>query len=202
MNPSTEPILDAANKFLWSDEMQESMDGFASNYGEMFVGVTRQQAAGRAEQKLEWTEAHNEFSQLFEFHLEQFLETQPFSTEDFVAACQDGARQNHPLASCENCPARARNAPRWFSCSRLLIVRALCPAALDHGSWDNCGRTVQVVLSMIEYDNFVSLMADKAEEQALEAAAAALAFGSDDDEEDEEPEPERHHLVDDEGGAE
>ena len=82
MNPSTEPILDAANKFLWSDEMQESMDGFASNYGEMFVGVTRQQAAGRAEQKLEWTEAHNEFSQLFEFHLEQFLETQPFSTED------------------------------------------------------------------------------------------------------------------------
>ena len=51
MNPSTEPILDAANKFLWSDEMQESMDGFASNYGEMFVGVTRQQAAGRAEQK-------------------------------------------------------------------------------------------------------------------------------------------------------
>ena len=28
MNPSTEPILDAANKFLWSDEMQESMDGF------------------------------------------------------------------------------------------------------------------------------------------------------------------------------
>ena len=199
MNPSTEPILDAANKFLWSDEMQESMDGFASNYGEMFVGVTRQQAAGRAEQKLEWTEAHNEFSQLFEFHLEQFLETQPFSTEDFVAACQDGARQNHPLASCENCPARARNAPRWFSCSRLLIVRALCPAALDHGSWDNCGRTVQVVLSMIEYDNFVSLMADKAEEQALEAAAAALAFGSDDE---EEPEPERHHLVDDEGGAE
>ena len=129
MNPSTEPILDAANKFLWSDEMQESMDGFASNYGEMFVGVTRQQAAGRAEQMLEWTEAHNEFSQLFEFHLEQYLETQPFSTEDFVAACQDGARQNHPLASCENCPARARNAPRWFSCSRLLIVRALCPAA-------------------------------------------------------------------------
>ena len=199
MNPSTEPILDAANKFLWSDEMQESMDGFASNYGEMFVGVTRQQAAGRAEQKLEWTEAHNEFSQLFEFHLEQFLETQPFSTEDFVAACQDGARQNHPLASCENCPARARNAPRWFSCSRLLIVRALCPAALDHGTWDNCGRTVQVVLSMIEYDNFVSLMADKAEEQALEAAAAALAFGSDDE---EEPEPERYHLADDEGGAE
>ena len=108
MNPSTEPILDAANKFLWSDEMQESMDGFASNYGEMFVGVTRQQAAGRAEQKLEWTEAHNEFSQLFEFHLEQFLETQPFSTEDFVAACQDGARQGHPLASCENCPSRSQ----------------------------------------------------------------------------------------------
>ena len=78
-------------------------------------------------------------------------------------------------------------------------LRALCPAALDHGTWDNCGRTVQVVLSMIEYDNFVSLMADKAEEQALEAAAAALAFGSDDE---EEPEPERHHLADDEGGAE
>ena len=199
MNPSTEPILDAANKFLWSDEMQESMDGFASNYGEMFVGVTRQQAAGRAEQKLEWTEAHNEFSQLFEFHLEQFLETQPFSTEDFVAACQDGARQGHPLASCENCPSRSqRRSPLSLSCSRL-TVRALCPAALDHGTWDNCGRTVQVVLSMIEYDNFVSLMADKAEEQALEAAAAALAFGAGDE---EEPEPEPHHLVDDEGGAE
>ena len=111
MNPSTEPILDAANKFLWSDEMQESMDGFASNYGEMFVGVTRQQAAGRAEQKLEWTEAHNEFSQLFEFHLEQFLETQPFSTEDFVAACQDGARQTIRSPPARIAP-RARDAAR------------------------------------------------------------------------------------------
>jgi hypothetical protein len=195
MNPNTEPILDAANKFLWSDGMQESMDSFATNYAEMFTGVRRRLGEELlGEQRLEWTEAHNEvslasaqhtahsmparapkrlrsrtalafahphalrllvyqFSQLFEFHLEQFLETQPFSTEDFVAACQD---------------------------------------ALDHGSWEGCGRTVQVVLSMIEYDNFVALMVDKAEEQALEAAMGALGdAGSDDEEEEEEAASER-----------
>lgn len=145
MNPNTEPILDAANKFLWSDGMQESMDGFATNYAELFVGVRKklgEELSG--EQRLEWTTAHNEFSQLFEFHLEQFLEMQPFSTEDFVAACQD---------------------------------------ALDHGTWENCGRTVQVVLSMIDYDNFVALMIDKAEEQALESAMWAAGAASDEEEE-------------------
>ena len=86
-----------------------------------------------------------QFSELFEFHLEQFLETQPFSTEDFVEACKD---------------------------------------ALEHGSWDDCGRTVQVVLSMIEYDSFVALMVDKAEEQALEAAMGALGDAEEEEEEE------------------
>lgn len=185
MNPNTEPILDAANKFLWSDGMQESLDTFATNYAEMFVGVRRRLGEELlGEQRLEWTEAHKEvraranspahrlsawiltygwapsalsavrvcctvgrtqFSELFEFHLEQFLETQPFSTEDFVEACKD---------------------------------------ALEHGSWDGCGRTVQVVLSMIEYDSFVALMVDKAEEQALEAAMGALGDAEDDEAEE------------------
>eukprot|EP01044_Picomonas_judraskeda_P019887 COSAG03_NODE_4293_length_1602_cov_2.556886_2_plen_122_part_00 len=87
-----------------------------------------------------------QFSELFEFHLEQFLETQPFSTEDFVEACKD---------------------------------------ALAHGSWQDCGRTVQVVLSMIEYDSFVALMVDKAEDQALEAAMGALGDAESEEEEGE-----------------
>ena len=89
--------------------------------------------------------ARPQFSELFEFHLEQFLETQPFSTEDFVEACKD---------------------------------------ALEHGSWDDCGRTVQVVLSMIEYDNFVALMVDKAEEHALEAAMGALGDAQSEEEDE------------------
>ena len=61
MNPNTEPILDAANKFLWSDGMQESLDTFATNYAEMFVGVRRKLGEELlGEQRLEWTEAHNE----------------------------------------------------------------------------------------------------------------------------------------------
>lgn len=87
-----------------------------------------------------------QFSELFEFHLEQFLETQPFSTEDFVEACKD---------------------------------------ALAQGSWQDCGRTVQVVLSMIEYDSFVALMVDKAEDQALEAAMGALGDAESEEEEGE-----------------
>ena len=63
MNPNTEPILDAANKFLWSDGMQESMDTFATNYAEMFTGVRRRLGEELlGEQRLEWTEAHNEVS--------------------------------------------------------------------------------------------------------------------------------------------
>ena len=61
MNPNPAPILDAANKFLWSDGMQESLDTFATNYAEMFVGVRRKLGEDLlGEQRLEWTEAHSE----------------------------------------------------------------------------------------------------------------------------------------------
>ena len=41
------------------------------------------------EQRLEWTQAHRDFQELFEHVLESFIESQPFSTEEFVAACRD-----------------------------------------------------------------------------------------------------------------
>ena len=56
LHPSTAPILDAATKFLWSDEMQESVDAFTRNYTPLFEGSQ----GPEGEQKLEWTDAHRE----------------------------------------------------------------------------------------------------------------------------------------------
>ena len=85
LQPSTAPILDAATKFLWSDEMQESVDAFTRNYTPLFEGSQ----GPEGEQKLEWTDAHREFCELWEFHLESFVASQPFDAEQFLAACQD-----------------------------------------------------------------------------------------------------------------
>ena len=85
LNPKTEPILDVATRFLWSEEMQESTDAFTRNHVALFAGA---EGSG-GEQRLEWTEAHKEFCDLFEFQLEQFVESQDFTQQEFVDACQD-----------------------------------------------------------------------------------------------------------------
>ena len=85
MNPATKPILEAASEFLWSDELQSSLDSFSTNHAPMFADAT----GVEGEQKLEWTQAHLDFQQLFEFQLEQFVESKGIPQEEFVAACQD-----------------------------------------------------------------------------------------------------------------
>ena len=82
-DPRSEEILDAAAQFLWSDEMATSLEAFTENHKELFVGATPD-----GEQKLEWTQAHLDFQQLFEHQLEQFVAQQDFTQEDFLAACQ------------------------------------------------------------------------------------------------------------------
>ena len=102
LKESTEPILGAAVKFLWED-MQASLDAFCANHAEVFAGVAALPTSGghgsayrpvvapqvEGEQRLEWTAAHLEFQELVEFHLERFVESQPFSAAEFVGACQD-----------------------------------------------------------------------------------------------------------------
>ena len=96
MNPATKPILEAASEFLWSDELQSSLDSFSTNHAPMFADAT----GVEGEQKLEWTQAHLDFQQLFEFQLEQFVATQSFSQAEFVAACQD-ALDHGDWANCK-----------------------------------------------------------------------------------------------------
>ena len=87
LHPETESILEAAAEFLWSADMEASLEAFSRNYAPMFVDATALiQDSGH---KLEWTQAHKEFQELFEFQLEQFISSQPFSQDDFVGACQD-----------------------------------------------------------------------------------------------------------------
>ena len=86
LHPATEGILDAAADFLWSDEMAESLESFSTNHAEMFAGKESMDVE-EGEHRLEWTTAHKDFQELFEFQLEQFVATQEFSTENFVAAC-------------------------------------------------------------------------------------------------------------------
>jgi hypothetical protein len=83
LEPRSEEILERAAEFLWSDAMAESLEAFTENHRDMFVGATPD-----GEQRLEWTQAHIDFQQLFEHHLEQFVAQQDFAQEEFVAACQ------------------------------------------------------------------------------------------------------------------
>ena len=85
LSPSTVAILEAAAKFLFTDELQASLAAFTANHASMFSGAT----GVEGEHRLEWSEAHRDFQGLFEFQLEQFIAAQPFEAEDFVAACQD-----------------------------------------------------------------------------------------------------------------
>ena len=165
LNPRTEPILEAATKFFWSEEMQESLDSFCANYADLFADVEPpkpatglgflvpqpvQAAMPQGEQRLEWTQAHLEFQQLYEFRLEQFIAAQSFSAEEFVAACAD---------------------------------------ALEHGSWANSRRMAEVVLSATTYANFVRMMsiaaaAKRVEDQARLAAEEEAAAVAAEEEED------------------
>ena len=77
-------IMEAAAGFLWGSELQTSLDAFTQNHAAMFDGAVLGE-----EQRLEWTEAHLDFQQVFELHLEQFIAEQEFSAEEFVSACQD-----------------------------------------------------------------------------------------------------------------
>lgn len=153
LKPSTEPILEAATKFLW-DDMKDSLDSFCENHAALFAGaapppnlsglgfgsfkpVRAPPVVG--EQRLEWTTVHLEFQELFEFQLERFLETQPFSAEDFVGACQD---------------------------------------ALDNGSWANCRKMAEAIVAMPDYNNFVRMMSEAAaaaqeQQRELDAQRAA-----------------------------
>ena len=54
LDPKTEPILDAATRFLWSEDMNESREAFIANHVSLFAGAD----GPEGEQRLEWTQAH------------------------------------------------------------------------------------------------------------------------------------------------
>ena len=39
LDPKTEPILDAATRFLWSEDMNESREAFIANHVSLFAGA-------------------------------------------------------------------------------------------------------------------------------------------------------------------
>ena len=120
LDPKTEPILDAATRFLWSEDMQESTDAFTRNHVGMFAGAE----GPEGEQRLEWTVAHKEFCELFEFRLEQFVGGQGFTQEEFVAACQDALTNG-----ADTWAVRSHLLPNWrLGCSVLPAHFTHCPS--------------------------------------------------------------------------
>lgn len=131
LDPKTEPILDAATRFLWSEDMNESREAFIANHVSLFAGAD----GPEGEQRLEWTQAHAEFCELFEFRLEQFVEGQAFSQAEFVAACQD---------------ALTNGADTWAAWNGADPARVRSKQMVD------------VVLSAASYENFVRMMSSAA----------------------------------------
>ena len=98
-------IVATAADFLWSAPLQASIETFTANHVGIFHG-----AELHGEHKLEWTQAHSDFSELFDVQLEAFVETQPFTREEFVAACkralEEGAAERTAPDSPEGFRAR------------------------------------------------------------------------------------------------
>ena len=99
MQPQTAGIIATAADFMWSQPLATSIEAFTANHANLFTNPP-----ANGEQRLEWTQAHNDFQQLFEHQLEHFVSTQSFTQEAFVAACQDaldhggtGARGTSPI---------------------------------------------------------------------------------------------------------
>ena len=82
-------IVETAADFLWSSTLQNSIEAFTTNHVAMFRGAREL----HGEHRLEWTQAHRDFSELFDVQLEAFVQTQPFSREEFVAACKKALEQ-------------------------------------------------------------------------------------------------------------
>ena len=84
MDPPAHDIVATAADFLWSQSLLSSIESFTANHLAMFGGS----AELHGEHRLEWTQAHKDFSELFDVQLEAFVATQPFTREEFVSACE------------------------------------------------------------------------------------------------------------------
>ena len=60
LSETTVLILEAAAKFLFTDDLQASLAAFSANHASMFAGA----AGTEGEQRLEWSEAHRDFQQV------------------------------------------------------------------------------------------------------------------------------------------
>jgi hypothetical protein len=172
LHPATEGILDAAADFLWSDEMAESLELFSSNHADLFEGAEGMDVE-EGEHRLEWTTAHKDFQQLFEFQLEQFVATQDFSTEEFVGACQDAIDVSSNSGS----------------------------STLSHDSAGYVASIVEMVLMTTTYNFFVRVMIAAANAKKLQGNVASMRDRLDEPEPQEER-PEDLEVLSEVGGVE
>ena len=84
MDAEQQSILEAAEKFLWSAELQGRVEAFAVEHADAFAGAN----GLKGEQRLEWEGIHRAFRELYEEQLETFLSSHSVSMEAFAAACQ------------------------------------------------------------------------------------------------------------------
>lgn len=108
------------------------------------------------EQRLEWTQAHIDFQQLFEHELEQFVAQQDFSQEEFLAACQVLALRcravRHEDLSVLH--TEMRNRPTHRHPNPTSRRAAGAQDALNHGSVGTTvsASIVEMVMSTATYD--------------------------------------------------
>ena len=132
LSEATVLILEAAAKFLFTDELQASLAAFSANYASMFAGA----AGTEGEQRLEWSEAHHDFQQLFEFQLEHFVGQQPFDAADFVAACQE-ALDHGTWANCRGLVQVVLSMTTYEYFVRMMTAAAAAAAAAAASAADS-----------------------------------------------------------------
>lgn len=102
------------------------------------------------EHRLEWTQAHRDCRELFEFQLERFLSAQSISQQQFLAACRtahEGSRRSAAGSDSGSC--------------------------YSHDGAGYAASIVDAVLMIDSYDFFLRTMIQQAADTAAEAEAAA-----------------------------
>eukprot|EP01048_Picozoa_sp_COSAG05_P019240 COSAG05_NODE_2963_length_2459_cov_2.922458_3_plen_306_part_00 len=172
LDQATIAILEAADEFLWSEEMSQSLDAFMTNHASMFAG-----AKPDGEQRLEWTQAHRDFQELYELQLEGFIAAQSFSAEEFAKACQDALDHGDDWADGHTSATMVEGV--LASASYEHFVEMMASAAAEAAATGAGGAEVEALFGPLG-----PALREAAEQGAADEIAALLAAGADANEAD------------------
>mmetsp|Transcript_8159 Transcript_8159/g.10805 ORF Transcript_8159/g.10805 Transcript_8159/m.10805 type:complete len:150 (+) Transcript_8159:29-478(+) len=107
-------LLEGAIKYVDSS-MKESLDNFLDEKAHIFREVAEEKAPEDEEHKLEYSQIHAEYLKIFERILEEYIDDQGCTIQDFWMACKDAIEDKY-------CALFEEHEHHWFVDSLLVSL--------------------------------------------------------------------------------